>query len=321
MKKIYQNRSDSLDAIHKTRLSFLNEAETKTTQQLDEFCKKVEEGGEREFKAVKETILMEDFRNSATYAAVSKAAPKGNFSLLVDLPNGKDDLTFSDFKSVLSKTINNESVCSNGIFETKRSAKVSFPAVQDIDKVKEIFSKTPSLEKLKTFTPKRELHKIIIKFCNINEEKDFKDQLELKNPVFSGKDFKILFKIKTGEQYHWILEVSSNIFKGLGLSPNNDITGFVFLHSSRYRVTEFTSVRRCTKCLDYGHSTGHCPYSGTRCFKCGSEEVEGHDKKNCIMKCFICDRKNKSNDGTLELVPTNHLSGADGFQSTDGNKK
>ncbi|KAG8184352.1 hypothetical protein JTE90_006755 [Oedothorax gibbosus] len=130
-------------------------------------------------------------RTGGSYSEVAgklTGSDKGNFSIFIDLPKGD--------QSALSASIDKDNVCCNGIYECRKGAKISVPYIREIHKIKSIISSTPSLQSLKTYIPQRENPKIIIKFTQINDEKEQKDQLLLKNPIFLKSDFKILFKIK-----------------------------------------------------------------------------------------------------------------------------
>ncbi|KAG8174736.1 hypothetical protein JTE90_021286 [Oedothorax gibbosus] len=234
---------------------------------------------------------------SPTYADIIGRENNNTTTMFVDLPtDGEGGKDFKGFKNKLESLLTNENVKCNGIFETKKGVKISAPSLTDAHKIRDYLSKTETFSNLKVNVITKELPKFIVKFTNVGEEEKFMEQLTLKNPILKDISLKPLFKITLNDQYHWILEVPSNAYR---IFSN---LGFVFLGLSKHKIMEFLSIKHCKKCALYGHTTKRCPYAEDRCLKCGELAHQG----TCVLSCFTCKTKNKSNYGFNEICKTNH---------------
>ncbi|KAG8177082.1 hypothetical protein JTE90_015734 [Oedothorax gibbosus] len=133
-----------------------------------------------------------------SYAEMAaNASDRSEVSMFVDLPKeGEGPLNFSSFKETLGVLIAKDNIRCNGIYPSKKGAKLSLPNLEDANKIKEILGNSPSFSNLKSSIASKENPKFIIKFTDYSEESALLEQLKLKNTIFKDVTVTTVFKIK-----------------------------------------------------------------------------------------------------------------------------
>ncbi|KAG8201408.1 hypothetical protein JTE90_024281 [Oedothorax gibbosus] len=100
--------------------------------------------------------------------------------MFVDIPReGDGSIDFSTFKGTLGDLISKERIKCNGIYPSKKGAKLSIPTIEEANEIKGLLSNTPSLSNLKSFIAAKENPKFIIKFTEYSDEVTVLEQLKL----------------------------------------------------------------------------------------------------------------------------------------------
>lgn len=105
-----------------------------------------------------------------------------------------------------------------------------------------------------------------------------------------ASDVKLLFVRRNHKDslFNAVLEVSGDV--RLRVLSN----GRVNIDSQRVHVSDFSPLRQCFKCLQFGHTTSKCDSDVSRCSHCASD---GHTFSSCPskedasrLKCFNCSK-------------------------------
>jgi hypothetical protein len=126
-------------------------------------------------------------------------------------------------------------------------------------------------------------------------ERFFKDRNEmLRDAVFVLKIERRKYVSTADKAYDIIMEVDVKTF--------NHYTSGNTVRSSwaaSSRVVEGIRVKRCMKCLHFGHSKDQCAAQHSVCGKCGGEDHLSKDRKSKEAKCVNCVSANKNAKKTI----------------------
>lgn len=136
-----------------------------------------------------------------------------------------------------------------------------------------------------------------IKIRNIDDDipqedilNEFKDRLDLKDQ--SQVEIKHVRKEKNGTQTAF-LSVPRNKYRAILRKEKTKIG------CNCVTIEENLRIRRCGRCLSYGHSPKYCKSSSTRCPGCSGEHT-WDECKNSKSNCNACHTFNTNNNGQRE---------------------
>lgn len=152
----------------------------------------------------------------------------------------------------------------------------------------------------KTEIPKKKMPRIIFyDVCRKLTESEVKSQMYKQNfePEMEQDKFTASFGRgfrsgpKKGETLHWVFEVTPDLRKDLLRKQK------VYVDWARCKVSDYTSVARCSKCLQYGHVLKFCKQEEHTCSNCGEK---GHSHTGCQAakseQCYHCKALKKASD-------------------------
>lgn len=114
--------------------------------------------------------------------------------------------------------------------------------------------------------------------------KSIQDKNENLADLMTEEDMKMLFIKSSAPGYKTaVIIVSPNIRKQINKNDNR-----IYLHFSRCRVYDHYWVRRCGKCMGYGHKTNACRAENAVCGHCAQNHLSNSCTNKQQLKCHHC---------------------------------
>ncbi|XP_023221191.1 uncharacterized protein LOC111622951 [Centruroides sculpturatus] len=161
---------------------------------------------------------------------------------------------------------------------------------KELIKVKELTTKTSQkrLPRIKLVSVPKSIKQEEILDMLYEQNECFNTNISQK---FVNEEITVKFSLPQKDQHcvSWVLEVTP-MFREMIIKE-----GTINLGWARCPVFDFISIKRCFKCLGFGHFANQCPSKETTCSHCGDAHLYRECPKDKDVRCANCYR-NKQTD-------------------------